>query len=432
MKDGADSYLPAHGNDGYRVTHYDLTLDYRPGAGRLAGRARIDAISTQPLTGFSLDLIGLRVDRVLVNGQRPAKYTHRTGKLRIQPSELVPAGAEFVVEVRYSGTPQPVRTRHWGDLGWDRLADGVLVASQPIGAPSWFPCNDHPADKASYRISMTTASPYTVIAGGTLESWRVGAGRTTWVYHQPAPTPSYLVTVQIGHYQVLDLPGPVPQWAAVSAHMTDAFGHDFGRQPAMLAEFGRLFGPYPFGEYTVVVADEDLDVPVEAQGVSVFGANHVDGRRSSEHLVAHELAHQWFGNSLTVGDWRHIWLNEGFANYAEWLWSEVSGGESAAWHAARSRAVLNTLPQDLVLADPGVARMFDDRVYQRGALTLHALRTRIGDDGFFGLLRAWTSTHRHGTVRTDQFTALARQHAGESLDDLFTAWLYRPALPDVT
>jgi aminopeptidase N len=432
MKDGADTYLPAHGNTGYRVTHYDLTLDYRPGAGRLAGRATIDAVAGQQLAGFNLDLIGLRVDRVLVNGSRPARYTHRGGKLRIRPAEPVAAGAEFVVEVRYSGTPQPVRTPHWGDLGWDRLADGALVASQPIGAPSWFPCNDHPADKASYRISVTTASPYTVIAGGTLESWRVGAGSTTWVYHQPAPTPTYLVTVQIGHYQVLDLPGPVPQWAAVPARLTDDFGHDFGRQHAMLTEFGRLFGPYPFREYTVVVTDDDLDVPVEAQGVSVFGANHLDGRRSSEHLVAHELAHQWFGNSLTVGDWRHIWLNEGFANYAEWLWSEVSGGESAAAHATRSRAALAALPQDLVLADPGVARMFDDRVYQRGALTLHALRTRIGDEGFFGLLRAWTATHRHGTVTTEEFTALAQDHSGEPLGDLFTAWLRRPALPDVT
>jgi aminopeptidase N len=149
-------------------------------------------------------------------------------------------------------------------------------------------------------------------------------------------------------------------------------------------------------------------------------------------LVAHELAHQWFGNSLTVSDWRHIWLNEGFANYAEWLWSEVSGGEPAAAHAIRSHAVVAALRQDLVLADPGVARMFDDRVYQRGALTLHVLRTRIGDDAFFGLLRAWTSEHRHGTVTTEQFIALAGRHSGEPLDDLFTAWLRRPALPGLT
>ena len=105
----------------------------------------------------------------------------------------------------------------------------------------------------------------------------------------------------------------------------------------MIALFEGLFGPYPFDAYTVVVTDDDLEIPLEAQGLSVFGANHMDGRRGSERLVAHELAHQWFGNSLTVGLWRDIWLHEGFACYAEWLWSEASGGRTAARAGARPR-----------------------------------------------------------------------------------------------
>jgi aminopeptidase N len=423
-----DAYLPTHGNPGYRVTHYHLTLDYRPGSGRLGGRAQIYAIAGTDLTEFSLDLAGLRTNRVLVDGQPAARYTHGSGKLRIRPASPIPAGRSFDVDVRYTGTPKPIRTPYWGELGWERLDDGVLVASQPIGAPSWFPCNDHPSDKASYLISVTTPSPYTVVASGELVSRHVGAGSTTWVYHQPAPTPSYLVTVQIGQYERFDLADG--QRAAVPGPLAIRFRHDFGRQPAMLAEFADLFGPYPFGEYGVVVTGDDLEVPVEAQGMSIFGANHVDGRRSFEHLVAHELAHQWFGNSLTVADWRHIWLNEGFANYAEWLWSERSGGESAAAHAARSHATLKTLPQDLVLADPGVRWMFDDRVYQRGALALHALRTAMGDAKFFELLRTWTSTHRHGTVTTEAFTELAQRLTHVPLDPLFTAWLRQPRLPD--
>ncbi|HEX9339415.1 MAG TPA: M1 family metallopeptidase [Pseudonocardiaceae bacterium] len=425
-----DSYLPAHGNPGYRVTHYHLTLDYRPSAGRLGGRAQIYAIATADLPGFALDFSGLRTNRVLVDGQPAARYTHGGDKLRIRPAAPIPAGRAFDVDVRYTGTPKPIRTRDWGELGWDTLADGALVASQPIGAPSWFPCNDHPSDKASYLISVTTASPYTVVASGELVSRRVGAGSTTWVYHQPAHTPTYLITVQIGQYALVDIAdGPVPQRAAIPGRLTTAFDHDFARQPAMVSEFARLFGPYPFGEYMVVVTDDELDVPVEAQGMSVFGANHVDGRRSYERLVAHELAHQWFGNSLTVADWRHIWLNEGFATYAEWLWSERSGGESVTRHATRSRAALAALPQDLVLADPGVRRMFDDRVYQRGALALHALRDAMGDTRFFELLRAWTSSHRHGTVTTTAFTELAQRHTHTLLDGLFDAWLRQPALP---
>jgi len=425
-----DAYLPGHGNAGYRVTHYHLTLDYRPASGRLGGRVQIYAIAGADLAGFALDFGGMRTNRVLVDGQPAARYTHNGEKLRVRPAVPIVAGSSFEVDVRYTGTPKPIRTREWGELGWDTLSDGALVASQPIGAPSWFPCNDKPSDKASYLISVTTPTPYTVVANGELVSRRVGAGSTTWVYHQPAPTAAYLVSVQIGQYQPINVAqAPIMQRAAVPARLAGRFEHDFGRQPAMVTEFARLFGPYPFGEYTVVVTDDELDVPVEAQGMSIFGANHVDGLRTYERLVAHELAHQWFGNSVTIADWRHIWLNEGFAKYAEWLWSECSGGEPATIKATRARSRLAGLPQDLVLADPGVKYLFDDRVYQRGALTLQALRTAMGDARFFELLRAWTAEHRHGVVTTDQFVALAQRHTQVPLTDLFEAWLRKPALP---
>jgi aminopeptidase N len=427
----ADSYLPAHGNGGYRTTQYDLELDYRPHSGRLTGRAKISAVAEQPLSGFSLDLGPFKINRVLVDGVRAARYTHRDGKLHIRPARPPAAGAEFTVEVHYVGPPHPVRTRDWGDLGWEELTDGSFVAGQPTGAPSWFPCNDHPSDKAAYRISVTAPSAYTVVANGTLESRTFGAGATTWVYEQRAPMPSYLATVQIGSYELTEAgsSGPVPQPAAVPPRLLARFRHDFARQPQMLTVFQDFFGPYPFDEYGVVVVDEDLEVPVEAHGLSVFGANHVDGRRGSERLVAHELAHQWFGNSLTVADWRHIWLNEGFAKYAEWLWSEASGGLSAASLAAKSRSRLALLRQDLRVADPGVRRIFDDRVYERGALTLHALRTVIGHAAFIAVLREWTATHRHRTVTTEDFTALAQRHSPRPLDGLFTAWLYETKLP---
>nr|WP_229698705.1 M1 family metallopeptidase [Wenjunlia tyrosinilytica] len=430
-----DPYFPRHGNGGYRVAHYDLELDYRPSSGRLSGRAKISATAEHALSGFSLDLGEFRLDRVLVNGRRPARYTHRAGKLRVRPADPLPAGAPFTVEVRYVGTPRPIRSKHWGDLGWEELEDGAIVAAQPTGAPSWFPCNDHPADKAAYRISVTAPSPYTVVANGVLESRTTGAGTTTWVYGQPAPTSTYLATVQIGPYEMLDvaagsLSQPVSQPAAVPARLLADFAHDFARQPEMMSAFEGFFGPYPFQDYAVVVVDEELEVPVEAQALSIFGANHVDGRRGFERLVAHELAHQWFGNSLTVADWRYIWLNEGFAKYAEWLWSQASGGRSADELAARSWATVAAMPQDLRIGDPGARHLFDDRVYERGALTLHALRAVLGDDAFFTVLREWTAQHRHRTVTTAEFTALAQRHTSRPLGDLFRSWLQETRLPE--
>ncbi|WP_308169493.1 M1 family metallopeptidase [Acrocarpospora catenulata] len=409
------------------MLHYDLSLEYRVGPNRLTGVALLNAVATAPLSRFELDLGALRVDRVQVNGVK-ARYAHRTEKLRVQPVAWLPEGRAFTVEVRYGGNPQPVSSP-WGGLGWDQLADGAIVASQPTGAPSWFPCNDLPGQKATFRIAVTAASPYRVVANGKKVSVSQGPSSTTWVYEAPEQMATYLAGVQIGRYVATDLPGELPQRVYHPARLADRVRHDFGRQDRMMTVFGDLFGPYPFESYTVVVTSDELEIPVEAQGMSVFGANHVDGGRGSERLVAHELAHQWFGNSLTLGHWRDIWLHEGFACYAEWLWSEASGGEPAAGHARRWRRRLAGQPQDFVLADPGARRIFDDRVYKRGALTLHALRGALGDGPFFSLLREWTSAYRHGTVSTGLFTDLAARYTPDSLDPLFAGWLYSPKLP---
>ncbi|MEU8516746.1 M1 family metallopeptidase [Kitasatospora sp. NPDC048722] len=424
-----DPYFPNSGDHRFRVHRYELALDYRPGPNRLGGSARLSAVANAALGEFALDLAEFRIGRVLVDG-KAARYTHRGGKLRVRPAKALTAGAAFTVEVHYSGNPRPVRSP-WGGLGWEELTDGALVASQPVGAPSWFPCNDRPADKATYQIAVTTPSPFTVVASGRLLTRTTRASSTTWVYEQSAPTSSYLVTVSIGHY----LPVPlterpaVPQTGYVPERLAASFARDFGRQPAMMAYFTDVFGPYPFGEYAVVVADEELDVPVEAQGVATFGTNHLGSGWERERLVAHELAHQWFGNSVTIADWRHIWLNEGFAKYAEWLWSEHAGGPAAATHAAAAHALLAGFPQDLRLADPGRKLMFDDRLYQRGGLAVHALRCALGDVAFFGMLKDWLSIHRHGVVATADLVGHASRYTEASLTDLFDAWLHRPGLP---
>ncbi|GIH99427.1 aminopeptidase [Planobispora takensis] len=418
-------YFPAHGDDGYRVGHYDLFLDYRITSNRLSGIARLSATASRPLERLSLDLGAFRVSAVLVDG-RAVRFTHRAGKLHLTPKRPGPGPGPFTVEVHYSGAPRPVSS-HWGELGWEQLDDGVIVASQPIGAPSWFPCNDRPDDKASYRIEITAPAAYTVVANGELAGRRRAASAVRWVYEQAEPMATYLASVQIGRYQPTEL-GPRMRLFH-PGRLGARARNDFGRQDRMMALFTERFGPYPFASYTVVVTEDELEIPVEAQGMSIFGSNHVDGARGEERLVAHELAHQWFGNSLTAADWRDIWLHEGFATYAEWMWSEVSGGPSTTAHAAHWHRQLSALPQDLVLADPGVRDLFDDRVYKRGALALHALRTYLGDLAFFSLLRTWTTENRHGSVTTEMFVDLARQYDPRSPESFFAAWLYGSRLP---
>jgi aminopeptidase N len=426
-----DEYLPKNGNSGYQVSRYELDLEYKVSINRLSGTATITAVTLTEIQQLTLDLSNaLSVSKVWVNGKRATKFSCRGGKLRIRLASKLPSGAALSIVVHYGGSPHPLRSL-WGDVGFEELTDGVLVAGQPNGAASWFPCDDHPSAKAAFRIQVSTESRYRVIANGELVSRRARASQTVWTYEQPEPTSTYLITLQIGVYEMTQLArAPVPIQAALPARLRGDFDHDFARQPEMMNLFVELFGPYPLANgHTVVVTDDPLEIPLEAQGISIFGANHCDGTRASERLIAHELAHQWFGNSVTARQFRDIWLHEGFACYAEWLWSEHSGGPGADELARRYHEQLRAKPQDLLLADPGPRHMFDDRVYKRGALALHTLRGRLGDEKFFALLKDWTSRHRHGTVVTEDFTGLAANYSDESLRPLWEAWLYSTEVP---
>ncbi|MBC7560745.1 MAG: M1 family metallopeptidase [Dermatophilaceae bacterium] len=424
-----DPYLPGHGDLAFEVESYEIRLDYRVSSNRLDAWVEIVAVANQVMTLIRLDLHGLEVSKVRVNGNRPARYSSRGGKLRIRLAAAVARGDRLVIVVRYGGQPGPVPSI-WGDVGWEELSDGVIVAGQPGGAPSWFPCNDRPDSKATYRMSVTTESAYAVLANGLLVGRRRGASRTTWTYEQSQPMATYLATVQIGRYERRTLAGSaVPVGLLAPPKLQNAAMAAFALQPAMLRVFADLFGPYPFDEYTVVVTPDDLEIPLEAQGLAVFGANHIDGRLGLERLVAHELAHQWFGNSLTLGHLSDIWLHEGFACYAEWLWSERSGGRSADALARRHHRRLAGAAQDLLLADPGPAAVFDDRVYKRGALALHALRLALGDDAFFAMIRAWASEHRFGTVSTKLFEEHAARYGRAGA--LLRRWLHGMPLPDL-
>jgi aminopeptidase N len=425
-----DAYLPTSGNGGYTVDHYDIDLDYRVETNRLVATTVISARATEPLERFSLDLAGLVVDRVTIAGERPRKVTHTARKLVITPLQRIEAGEAFAVTVRYRGSPHPIRTV-WGEVGWEELADGVLVAGQPNGASSWFPCNDHPSNKATFHLAVTCESVYQVIANAPLASRTSRAGRARWEFDVVEPMATYLATVQIGRYRSIAVEGsPVDASIAFPPQLAARVAIDFGRLGEMLTVFSDLFGPYPFPAYGVVVTHDELEIPLEAHGLAIFGSNHVDGVHGSDRLIAHELAHQWFGNSLTVSRWQDIWLHEGFACYAEWLWGEASGGPSAEESARTHWAIVNAQPRDILIGDPGTKSLFDDRVYKRGALALHEVRRTIGDDAFFGSLRELGSRRRFSNIVPGDVVGFFGEHAGtDAAEGIIRRWVYAKSLP---
>jgi aminopeptidase N len=430
-----DPYVPGHGDPSYSVLHYDLDLTYKVRGNHLEGDAVLHCRAGEDLTTVTVDLHALRPRKVTVDGHAPARHTQADGRLAVRPATPVARGSAFQIRVRYAGNPRPVPSKVLGSAGWEELTDGVIVASQPHGAPSWFPCNDRPDDKATYSFTVTAPASYHVVATGEPTGTRHHGSGTTWSFEQRMPMATYLASVQIGRYDVATLDAPVPL-VRVTPRPPDPAGYEaaFGDQPRMMEFFASLFGPYPFPSYTCVITDDDLEIPLESQGLSTFGRNFMVDDWDAIRLVAHELSHQWFGNAVTLGAWRDIWLHEGFACYAEWLWSEECGSESTQARAAFHHHRLSRLGQDLVLADPGPALMFDDRVYKRGALALHALRAAVGDEVFSRILRTWVAEHSGGTVTTAMFVDHARRVADRDLTALFEAWLCRrelPALPEL-
>ncbi|MFJ2369790.1 M1 family metallopeptidase [Microbacterium sp. NPDC087665] len=422
-----DPYTPQSGDPNLSIEHYELELDYKVSTNRLSGTATVSGYVRAATSSLSLDLVGLRASKVSAAGRKLA-FHQSDRKLRVSLGTTWEPGERFSVSVVYAGAPRPRRSR-WGTIGWEELEDGVIVASQPTGAPTWFPCNDLPSDRATYLLTFTTESAYTVIAGGATTSSTRG-GKTTWTFRRDIPTATYLATVQIGRYLAKPIPfsavrGEIHYPQAIESRVLA----DFEDLPAMMKVFEESFGPYPLPDYRVVVTEDELEIPLEAQGVGIYGANHADGLGGSRRLIAHELAHQWFGNSVGLSQWRDIWLNEGFACYAEWIWSERSGGPTADEKALMHHARLRLLAQDIVLGDPGPDLMFDDRIYKRGALTLHAIRRTVGELLFFRLLHAWAGRFAGKTATTDDFVALAEEVTGVPLAQLIHSWVSEPRLP---
>ena len=426
-----DPYYPALGNTGYDVDHYDLFLRVDiDGPDQLVATATIDLSPTESLSRLSFDFEeSLTVSSVEVDGV-PATFEQADAKLRITPAATMVADSSVEVVVDYSGQPLTVDSgTRIGEIGWYDTAVVSVAVGEPFGARSWYPVNDHPSDKATYTFTLNVAEGLTGVANGVLTNDETADGRRSTTWEMRHPMASYLATVAVGDFVLVESePGAgISVFDAVPSRLETIFVGDFELTDEMLVTFTELFGPYPFDEYGVLIADTELGFALETQGRSLFSSAFVDGDGSIERIVAHELAHQWFGNHVSPATWQDIWLNEGFASYAEDLWVEF--GRNGDLDDLEQRLVTRTLSAlSPAPGDPGAAGLFDASVYRRGALTLHSLRLAVGDDTFFEILREWTIRFGGGSASTADFIALSEELSGEELGPFFGAWLSDGAL----
>ncbi len=433
-----DAFYPTLGNGGYDALHYDIDIDVDLRLNYIDGAVTMQAEATQDLSAFNLDFFGFQIGKVLVDGE-PAEYSRRARELTITPDEPITEGVEFEVLVTYAGIPEETEVNLFSG-GWSRYSRGVFVASEPAGAALWYPVNDHPLDKATYSLRVTVPEPFVVASNGTLQKVEAGDETLTYYWDNPEPTASYLVTVNIAQFEERtdETASGLPIRNYFPVQLADDGDVVFAEQAAMIEYFETVFGPYPFDVYGAVVADTSLSFALETQTISLFGRDIITqntGRRSpdgAQGVIAHELAHQWFGNSVSLSTWEDIWLNEGFATYAQALWIEHKYGADArdemleSWYTVMSVPAFRMRP-----GKPDRNDLFNTVIYLRGGLTLHALRLTVGDDAFFDTLRTYTSRYADGNATTQDFIDVSEEVSGQPLDVLFEAWLYEPELPDI-
>ncbi|WP_241661456.1 M1 family metallopeptidase [Thermomonospora catenispora] len=425
-----DPYFPDMGNGGYDARHYDIALTYRKDRS-ITARTRITATATQHLSRFNLDFLGpLTVHSVTVDGTAAAFRRTGAQELVITPRRGLVKGRTFTVTVTYSGIPRRIEDDALGVSGWVATDDGAVALNQPFGAATWTPVNDTPADKASYAFALTVPNDLQALANGEFAGRRVHGGQSTWRWRMPQPMASELAMIAIGRYDITAgrTPSRIPNVTAIDRNLLTSpeQARSFHELTEEITEWGAdTFGRYPFGATGGIVDAVGVGYALETQGRPVYDRKGRPGINPGSSLVAHEIAHQWFGDSVTPRHWRDIWLNEGFATYAEWLHGEQHGGATAQ---ERFDGLYATPADDelwqVEVADPGRNNLFAPAVYDRGAMTLHMLRREVGEERFFALVRDWYARNRDGNVTTADFVRHVKRYGDPArLEALLRTWI---------
>ncbi|GAA4569170.1 M1 family metallopeptidase [Planotetraspora kaengkrachanensis] len=424
----ADPIYPERGTDALDVLHYDLALDWSPSTRVLTGTATLQVRPTKDAASFSLDFKPYDIDSLTVDG---APATGKVAKEKLTVATPVTADSPFTLVVAYHGrpttTPMPSKRSDSAPLGLTVGKDGGLWTMQePYGAFTWYPANDQPSDEALYDIAVTVPKGWSGIASGT----PMGQDGDTFRYQSTDPVASYLTTLAVGKYKKAAGKGPHGLPLTYWYRPGDKGALPVLKQsPKYLAWLEKKFGPYPFPSGGVVMVDSESGMETQ-QMITLGSAVFSYGADQFELDVVHEYAHQWFGDAVTPADWRDLWLNEAWAQYAQLVYQKETAHATDAALDAWLRQSDSALRKEF--GPPGHPRPSEfamSNVYICGAAMLRQLQSVIGDKKFFALARDWAQDHRNTQQTRASFTAFVNEQTGQDFTAFIDAWLDSPTTP---
>lgn len=416
-----DLVIPSFGNGGYDISHYDLDLTVDPDADTLQAVASMTVTATANLLAFNFDFAGPEVSEVSVDGV-PAVFTREENELTINPVSVIPDGSPFNVRVVYGGTPAPLEIPGFPKMGWTRtlVREWIVVHGFPHAL---IPGNATTRDKATYSLRVTAPKPLVVSASGTLTSTIDNGDTSTYVWEIGVPVNGVHFVVSNSIRESVTGPDGLSINNYFGDDVSDITKKEFEIIAEVIELFSERFGPYPFDSYGITFVAESVGFT----GFAIAGGAIIHS--PNDRTIAHEIAHQWYGHSVSPAALTDNWLNEGFATYAELLWIEHSDGAAAASEAAEAlRANIGSTTRPPAIAETPLD-VRDGTAYVRGGLTLHALRSELGDEDFFEVMRTFSERYRYGAASTADFIAVVEEIGGRNLDEFFDDWLYAVPVP---
>ncbi|HEY5949793.1 MAG TPA: M1 family aminopeptidase [Kofleriaceae bacterium] len=419
------------------IQHIALVLDVDPTKRSVTGTATLRAMVIAPNTKVvELDAVELMIEKVSAGG-KPAAFRYDGKRLRVELPTPLAAGAELTLAVDYKGAPRRGLYFVGPDEGYPDKPVQVWTQGQDEDSRYWFPCFDAPSEKATSEVKVSVPASMFALSNGTLVSDKTSGGKRTLHWRLDVPHSCYLVTLAVGDFGTVETKWrDTPVIYYVQRGLEEAAERTLARTPQMLELFSQRFGvPYPYPRYAqVFVADFIFGGMENTSATTLTDTVLIDERASIDYdidsLVAHELAHQWFGDLVTCRDWGEGWLNEGFATYAEYIWREHHEGRDAAdleleeWadsyfgeDASRYRRTIATKLYDEPID------IFDHHLYEKGGRVLHMLRGVLGDDAFYKTLAHYLGKHRHGLVESRDLARAVEDATGKVVDWFFSQWV---------